>query len=70
MMTTWVFVGGGLGIAILGACIFREACHDIGKLIADRRDARAEAEFYKMTDDELAELILAEHRAERAARFQ
>jgi len=66
MMTTWVFLGGSLGIALIGACIFREACHDIGKFIADRRDLAAENKFLKLSDDEMAALILAEERRERA----
>ncbi|MCZ4089355.1 hypothetical protein [Sinorhizobium psoraleae] len=62
MMTTWFLLGGFVGAAVLGAAIFHEACNEIGRLIAERRDLIAENKFLKMTDDELAELILADAR--------
>lgn len=61
-MTTWFLLAGFGGIAIIGASLWRDICADIAAFIVERRDAQAEIEFLKMTDDELVELILADPR--------
>ena len=65
MMTTWFVLGAGLGVCVLGAFLCREACDEIGRIIAERRDAIAENKFLKHTDDELAEIILSDLRSGR-----
>ncbi|WP_322883237.1 hypothetical protein U8C37_09570 [Sinorhizobium medicae] len=60
MMNTLLVCGASIGLAALGAKIFSTACNEIGRLAAERRDLMAENKFLKMTDDELAALILAD----------
>ncbi|MDW9473171.1 hypothetical protein GOA69_12440 [Sinorhizobium meliloti] len=62
MMTTLLVCGASIGLAALGAKIFSTACNEIGRLAAERRDLMAENKILKMTDDELAALILADVR--------
>ncbi|MDW9598122.1 hypothetical protein GOA86_06950 [Sinorhizobium meliloti] len=60
MMNTLLVCGASIGLAAIGAKI--AACDKIGRLAAERRDLIAENTFLKMTDDELAALILADVR--------
>ncbi|PND29042.1 hypothetical protein [Sinorhizobium sp. M4_45] len=62
MMNTLLVCGASIGLAVAGAKIFNAACDKIGRLAAERRDLVAENKFLKMTDDELAALILADVR--------
>ncbi|ASP70331.1 hypothetical protein CDO28_01325 [Sinorhizobium meliloti] len=61
MMNTLLVCGASIGLAAIGAKIFNTACDRIGRLAAER-DLIAENKFLKMTDDELAALILADVR--------
>lgn len=62
-MTAWFLVAGISGLALLGVFLWREVCEEIGRLISERRDALAENKFLKITDDELAEIILCDLRS-------
>ncbi|MQX89162.1 hypothetical protein [Sinorhizobium meliloti] len=62
MMNTLLVCGASIGLAAIGAKIFNAVCDKIGRLAAERRDLIAENKFLKMTDDELAALILADVR--------
>ncbi|PLT95518.1 hypothetical protein [Sinorhizobium medicae] len=64
IMNTLLVCGASIGLAVIGAKIFNAACK-IGRLVAERRDLIAENKFLKMTDDELATLILADVRESR-----
>ena len=59
-MTAWFTLAGISGLALLGIFLWRE---EIGRLISERRDALAENKFLKITDDELAEIILCDLRS-------
>ncbi|KQZ41819.1 hypothetical protein [Ensifer sp. Root558] len=61
-MSTFLVLAGFGGLAIIGAAIWRDGCDDIARLISERRDLKAENEFLKLTDDELAELIISDLR--------
>ncbi|MFK3965706.1 hypothetical protein ACI2KT_19085 [Ensifer adhaerens] len=61
-MTTFLVLAGLGGLAIIGGAIWRDGCDDIARLISERRDLKAENEFLKLTDDELAELIISDLR--------
>ncbi|MCM5692456.1 MULTISPECIES: hypothetical protein [Sinorhizobium] len=65
IMNTLLVCGASIGLAVISAKIFNAACDKIGRLVAERRDLIAENKFLKMTDDELAALILADVRESR-----
>ncbi len=60
MMNALLVVGASIGLATLGVGIAGKGCRIIGRLLAERRDLIAENKFLKMTDDELAAVILAD----------
>ncbi|UIJ95976.1 hypothetical protein Q1M64_21490 [Sinorhizobium meliloti] len=65
IMNTLLVCGASIGLAVISAKILNAACDKIGRLVAERRDLIAENKFLKMTDDELAALILADVRESR-----
>lgn len=60
-MTTWFVAAGLSGLGVIGFVLWREISEEFARIIVDRQ---AEIEFYKMTDDELAAVILSDLRRE------
>lgn len=64
MIATWLIASSTLGLAVLGAFLWKDICEEIGRALAERRDRTAEIEFLKISDDELAAVILSDLRRE------